>query len=319
MLILIPDQTQYKVGLSLLLRLIMMRRLPVFIVLLLISGCSPARETPLPLIDAPEREKFAEVPPDGVIRLRAGDTIYTIANRYKTTPRRVILANNLAPPYDLARYRRLKIPKPRTHRVAEGDSLASISIRYLVRREEVIRLNALTEPYHLRAGMQIAIPRRVNYALLDAAIGPVSPSASKKKKSGTSNRQVRFNARAGDFSWPLDGEIIQSYGSTARGVRNDGVNIAAAQGAAVRAARGGSVAFVGSGLKAFGNLVLIKHEGGWITAYAHLSDVAVKEGQNINQGATIGSVGRTGRVDRPQLHFEIRQARNPVNPEDYLS
>ncbi len=304
----------------------MIRKLPLFIALLLLSGCFGA--TNLPVVDAPNRVQVEDVPPDGVITLRAGDTIYTVANRYRVTPRRIILANALPPPYDLSTYRELNIPKPRTHRVAKGDTVIRISNRYNVRKEDLIRLNALNEPYVIHPGMHLAIPRRVNYSVIDDAIKPVAPTVLKPKPKpptgqaaapSAPGRTVRFVAGAGDFTWPLDGQIIQAYGSAQRGVHNDGVNIAAEQGAVVRAARGGNVAFIGSGLKSFGNLVLIKHEGGWITAYAHLGDVAVSEGQKIQQGAVIGYVGATGRVDSPQLHFEIRQARKSVNPEDYLS
>ena len=310
----------------------MIGRLSAILIMLLLAGCVPSLETlnletpNLPVIDAPKREQVQEVPPDGVIRLEPGDTIYTVANRYKVTPRRIILANNLAPPYDLSSYRQLNIPKPRTHRVVAGETLETISSRYLVRKEDVISLNALTSPYALRPGMQIAIPRRMDYSLLDdatatpAALAPVpeAPAAGAAVPSAP-NREVRFAAGAGDFTWPVDGRIIQAYGNTARGVRNDGVNIAADAGVVVRASRGGEVAFVGAGLKAFGNLVLVKHEGGWITAYAHLGNVSVEEGQRLDQGSVIGSVGMTGRVDQPQLHFEIRKSRKPVDPEDYLS
>ena len=296
----------------------------------LLTGCMKVLETPnLPVVNAPQRQTVEAVPPDGVITLRQGDTIYTVANRYKVTPRRIILSNNLAPPYDLTGYRQINIPKPRTHRVVSGETLDTISSRYLVRKDDVIRLNGLVSPYTLRPGMQIAIPRRMDYSLLDDATGsaaqsavsiPSAPAAGQTAITPSApGRVVRYSPQAGDFTWPLDGEIIQSFGSTARGVRNDGVNISASEGSIVRASRGGEVAFVGSGLKAFGNLILIKHEGGWITAYAHLGNVSVSEGQRLDQGAVIGSVGATGRVDAPQLHFEIRQARNPVNPEDYLS
>ena len=81
----------------------------------------------------------------------------------------------------------------------------------------------------------------------------------------------------------------------------------------------GTVAFVGTGLKSFGNLVLVKHEGGYITAYAHLSDILVKEGDVLTVGTNIGQVGMTGRVDSPQLHFEVRQSRTPINPRDIIS
>ena len=148
----------------------------------------------------------------------------------KVTPRRIILANNLAPPYDLSSYRQLNIPKPRTHRVVAGETLDSISTRYLVRQEDVIRLNALDKPYTLRPGMQIAaIPRRMDYSLLDDATGvALAPVPDVPATSGGAavpsapNREVRFAAGAGDFAWPVNGRIIQAYGNTARGVRNDG-------------------------------------------------------------------------------------------------
>lgn len=304
------------------------------LMMLFLSGCSlSVLESPnLPVTNAPLRQQSEPVPADGVITLKSGDTIYTVANRYKVTPRRIILANSLAPPYDISGYRQLNIPKPRTHRVTSGETLDSISSRYLVRKADVIKLNGLTAPYALRPGMQIAIPRRMDYSLLDAATGSQPAyAASSLSSTGAATtaraavtpsqpgRMVRFAAGAGEFTWPLDGEIIQTFGDAARGVRNDGVNIAASEGSVVRASRQGEVAFVGSGLKAFGNLVLIKHDGGWITAYAHLGNVSVTEGQRIDQGGVIGSVGQSGRVDQPQLHFEIRQSRTPVNPEDYLS
>ena len=162
----------------------------------------------------------------GSIRLEPGDTIYTVANRYKVTPRRIILANNLAPPYDLSSYRQLNIPKPRTHRVVAGETLDSISNRYLVRKEDVIRLNALDAPYTLRPGMQIAIPRRMDYSLLDDATGttaalapvPDAPAASggAAARSSVPNREVRFAAGAGDFTWPgrwQDHSGLRQYGT----------------------------------------------------------------------------------------------------------
>ena len=105
----------------------------------------------------------------------------------------------------------------------------------------------------------------------------------------------------------------------ARGVHNDGVNIRAEEGTLVVTSGPGTVALVGTGLKSFGNLVLVKHEGGYITAYAHLSDIQVKEGDVLGEGTSIGQVGMTGRVDSPQLHFEIRQSRTPLNPREIIS
>jgi len=294
---------------------------------LFLTGCAGlnSERRLLPVTEAPERQVYQEIPPNGIIPVEPGDTIYTVANRYQVTPRRIILANNLAPPYELSGLDTLEIPKPRSHVIAAGDTLKKISKRYAVSVSDIIRLNGIEEPYSLRPGMAVAIPRRLDYSLLDLPVDQSTPetidpveNVAIKPVPKTVGQSVAF-ASGGVFSWPVDGTIIEAYGETARGVHNDGVNISANEGSAVRASQKGQVAFVGAGLKSFGNLVLIKHEGGWITAYAHLGSIDVKEGQRLDQGDIIGTVGMSGRVDTPQLHFELRKARKPVNPENYLT
>ena len=112
---------------------------------------------------------------------------------------------------------------------------------------------------------------------------------------------------------------MTEFGPAARGVHNDGVNIAAPEGTAVRAAARGTVAFVGRDIKSFGTLILVKHDGGVITAYAHLGEVLVAEGDVIEVGQQIATVGQTGKVDSPQLHFEIRKARKPIDPRTVIA
>jgi murein DD-endopeptidase MepM/ murein hydrolase activator NlpD len=131
----------------------------------------------------------------------------------------------------------------------------------------------------------------------------------------------RFVAPSGTgaFRWPIEGEIVTEFGPAARGVHNDGVNIAAAAGTDVRAAARGTVAFVGREIKSFGTLILVKHDGGIITAYAHLGEVLVKEGDVIEVGQKIATVGQTGKVDSPQLHFEIRRSRKPIDPRTLIA
>jgi murein DD-endopeptidase MepM/ murein hydrolase activator NlpD len=124
----------------------------------------------------------------------------------------------------------------------------------------------------------------------------------------------------GKFAWPLRGELISNFGVKGAGQRNDGLNIRAAQGTPVLAAGDGEVAYAGNQVQTFGNLVLIKHADGWVTAYAHLSSINVKMRQQIKQGEQIGAVGQTGGVTEPQLHFEMRYAPSvkdkakPVDP-----
>ncbi len=115
----------------------------------------------------------------------------------------------------------------------------------------------------------------------------------------------------GKFGWPVDGPLISGFGPKPDGQRNDGLNISANAGDAVRASADGVVVYAGDQVPSFGNLVLVKHDGGWVTAYAHMSKILVKNRDQVTQGQQIGVVGQTGAVDRPQLHFEIRYAASP--------
>jgi murein DD-endopeptidase MepM/ murein hydrolase activator NlpD len=123
---------------------------------------------------------------------------------------------------------------------------------------------------------------------------------------------------AARFMWPLRGEILSTYGAKPGGLRNDGINIAASQGTAVAAAESGIVAYAGNELKSFGNLVLIRHDGGWVTVYAHLADIGVQQGQRVTRGQPIGTVGQTGNVRSPQLHFAVRKGDQVVDPMGQL-
>jgi murein DD-endopeptidase MepM/ murein hydrolase activator NlpD len=118
-------------------------------------------------------------------------------------------------------------------------------------------------------------------------------------------------AGRGRFVWPLQGETISDFGPKGTGQRNDGVNIRAALGAPVRAAAAGEVVYAGNQVPGFGNLVLVKHADGWVTAYAHLSSTEVKMREPVTQGQILGAVGQTGGVTEPQLHFEVRYAPTP--------
>ncbi|MBC6416566.1 MAG: LysM peptidoglycan-binding domain-containing M23 family metallopeptidase [Rhodospirillales bacterium] len=116
------------------------------------------------------------------------------------------------------------------------------------------------------------------------------------------------------FDWPLTGKVISNYGAKKGGLHNDGINIAAPAGTPVRAAESGVVAYTGGDLKGFGKLVLIEHRDGYVTAYAHNSQVLVQRGETVRRGDVIARVGETGSVDTPQLHFEIRKDAKPVDP-----
>ncbi|AWK85135.1 LysM peptidoglycan-binding domain-containing M23 family metallopeptidase [Azospirillum thermophilum] len=120
------------------------------------------------------------------------------------------------------------------------------------------------------------------------------------------------------FLWPVKGKLISGYGPKPDGMHNDGLNIAASKGAAVVAADNGVVAYAGNELRGFGNLLLIKHADGWITAYAHLDRIEVERGASVKRGQLVGRVGQTGSVTSPQLHFELRKGSQAVDPGDQM-
>ena len=120
------------------------------------------------------------------------------------------------------------------------------------------------------------------------------------------------------FLWPVSGKVIEAFGALPSGGRNDGINIATREGAPIRAAASGTVIYAGDGLKAYGNLVLIRHRDGYITAYAHAERLLVARNAHVTAGQVIGYAGKTGGMQVPQLHFEIRHGVTPLNPAPLL-
>lgn len=155
---------------------------------------------------------------------------------------------------------------------------------------------------------------------------PASPviEASASSSASTAGRnlvapEVGLPSRDGrSFHWPLRGQIVSEFGAKTGGLHNDGINIAAKQGAAVRASEAGVVVYAGNEVRGFGNLLLIRHADGWMTAYAHVDEMLVKRDEQVRRGQTIAKVGRTGNVTTPQLHFEIRRGTRSVNPREFL-
>jgi len=286
------------------------------------------RSTPAKLIVAPLREPVEPIPPSQMVEVRANDTLYAVATRYQVTPQSVIEANGLQPPYNLRKGQALKLVPRRTHIVRPGDSVYVISQRYAVSQYQLAQLNFLKPPFELKIGQKLQLPNSLDFSVLDVGLPDgvsgtniAQPAPTKTSVPAAPRKRFVAPSLAGSsgFSWPVQGEIIAEFGPSQRGVHNDGVNIAASEGASVGAAAKGRVAFVGTNIKSFGKLVLVKHDGGIITAYAHLGDISVTEGDIVTAGQSIGTIGRSGRVDSPQLHFEIRKSRQPIDPRSLIS
>ena len=293
-----------------------------------LAGCktpnlSLTRDTPAPVLVAPLRQPREAIPPDGRVTVRDGDNIYAIAARYGVPPTSIIRDNQIGPPYAVAVGQVLRLTPPRTHVVGPEDSIYSLSQRYAVSQYQLAEANGVEAPFSLKVGQRLILPDRLDFSVLDVAPEAQTVAVAAVTPPPAAAPAVRKNFVApsgtGPFRWPVEGEIVAEFGPAARGVHNDGVNIAAAAGADVRAAARGTVAFVGREIKSFGTLILVKHDGGIITAYAHLGEVLVKEGDVIDVGQKIATVGQTGKVDTPQLHFEIRQSRKPIDPRALIA
>src|SRR5437867_4970652 len=121
------------------------------------------------------------------------------------------------------------------------------------------------------------------------------------------------------FRWPANGRVIAGFGPTTNGQQNDGINIALPENTPVKSAEDGVVAYAGNELKGYGNLVLVRHPNGYVTAYAHTKELLVKRGDQVKRGQVIARSGQTGNVNAPQLHFEIRKGASPLDPTRFLN
>ncbi len=220
--------------------------------------------------------------------------------------------------------------------VTPGDTLYSIARNNGVSVQSIANANRIGTPYTLTVGQQLLLPavpvgqatRQSTYQAtrpaqqLQARAVPQTVPANKNIESIT--REASYTKRtpvnpATQFSWPIKGSVIANYGAGGIGRRNDGINIAAPQGTTIRSAAAGEVVYRGSELDGYGNLLLIKHDGGYVTAYAHNDVMLVRKGQKVKKGAIIAKVGKTGAVSEPQLHFEIRQNLKSVDPLQFLT
>ncbi len=288
-------------------------------------------QKPAALARAPVPAPAPTPAPGGVAtvsyRVQAGDTVYGVARRFAVPLRAMINANRLTPPYALRVGQALRIPNPRRHIVAAGDTVYGLARRYGVPATQLVRLNAIKPPYTISPGQDLILPVPVRVAgaprrQVAAAGGAraVTRTTALKAIQAPAPQAIRQPpARAGGkFLWPVRGRTIVGYGPKKGGLHNDGINIAAPRGAPVQAAENGVVAYIGNELRGFGNLILIRHAGGWVTAYAHNADFLVRRGDTVKRGQVIARIGSSGNVATPQLHFEIRKGARSVDPTRLL-
>jgi murein DD-endopeptidase MepM/ murein hydrolase activator NlpD len=242
-----------------------------------------------------------------------GDTMYAVARRFSVSPLALASLNDL----------------PLSTHLRSGDQLALPADVHDKGPQEVAaptRMASNPAPYRSYAGGPVGgaySPRPGGYApapnSLSSSPPPMLPPPAESAAPAMSESQVVALAH-GRFIWPVHGAILSRFGGQAPGVKNDGVDVGSTAGTPVQAAAGGEVVYAGNLIQGFGNLVLLRHSDGWVTAYAHLQHIDVQMRQTVAQGQTIGQVGSTGGVAIPELHFEVRyqpssgEKARPIDP-----
>jgi murein DD-endopeptidase MepM/ murein hydrolase activator NlpD len=290
--------------------------------------------------------------------VQQGDTLYGISRQNSVPIRAIINANNLTPPYNLTVGRPLVLPRQPYHRVAPGETVVTIARAYGISTQDLVRTNGIEQPYLIYVGQPLLLPVTTQAPSTAVAAAPPSGTAtpggatSRPGAGNTSQAQpvpsqppasaealtyegppdtvaslpppsapaeAPITAPPGAFIWPVQGHVLSGFGAKPGGLVNDGINIAAPTGTPVRASQEGTVAYAGNELRGYGNLLLVRHDNGWMTAYAHNSELLAGRGDRVKRGQIIARVGASGSVNEPQLHFELRQGTRTVDPARYLS
>ena len=261
------------------------------------------------------------------IVVREGQTLESLANRYNVPTSAILSANNLQGAADVRAGSTVVIP------VYNAVGTQTASAQPAQTRSDASPPQAQSQPRQTSAAPPSPPsaappprPRQVASAARPAAQPQAQTNQQSTSASAPSVQQVSApqpepeasqpsaTAAGLDFRWPARGRVIAGFGTGG----NEGINIALPEGTPVRAAEGGTVAYAGSELKGYGNLILIRHDNGYVSAYAHNRDLLVKRGDTVRRGQVISNSGRTGNVNAPQLHFEIRRGSDPVDPMPYL-
>ena len=244
--------------------------------------------------------------------VQRGETLYTIADAEGVELYSLARMNELTPPFALRPGEVLKLPPAVARPLAPPTPLPGPPPG----KPDIATATLAPVTAQPEGKPPVPPPKKPEVASLPPPQSPPSPATT------TEHPQAALPtppARGGRFLWPVQGKVIGNFGTTASGTHNDGINIAAPKGTPVRAADAGVVAYAGNELRGYGNLVLIKHAGGWMTAYAHNEVLLVKRGDVVKRGQEIAKVGATGIVSQPQLHFEVRRGTQVLDPSQYLS
>ncbi len=248
------------------------------------------------------------------VRVVPGDTLYSLSRRYSVPVNDLAVMNNLKAPFNLVVGQKIRVPNLTDARAVEN---------VVVKKKENSKISQISSVDKTK------VPEKKIEKTEKGKVADKAPDTTKNKttavaqakkiSSDPTKKLPKIVGRSSSkFSWPVRGRILSDYGAKSNGLFNDGINISATRGANVLAAENGVVAYAGNEVKGMGNLVIIQHDGGWMTVYAHMDSMMVRRGVRVKVGQKIGTVGETGKVDTPQLHFEIRKGTQAYNPTSYL-
>jgi murein DD-endopeptidase MepM/ murein hydrolase activator NlpD len=230
------------------------------------------------------------------------------------------------------------------HVVAPGETLMALSRKYHKSLSAIARANKIPPSTMVKVGDRIVIPGVAAQAQAKpaaktaeapkpaaepkvasvpaAAPAPNTPTAAMVTPAAHQpeppKTKTDVTAAMPKFRWPVNGRVITAFGPRPSGAQNDGINVSVPENTPIKAADDGVVAYAGNELKTYGNLVLVRHSNGYVTAYAHASEILVKRDEHVKRGQIIAKAGQTGNVSSPQLHFEIRKGSTPVDPAPFL-
>ena len=296
------------------------------------------KEKPKEIVKESPKEKVDVRVPVKTIKVEKGDTLYSLSRRYAVPVNDLAVMNNLSAPFALRVGDSLRVPdlaervpvkkdvapkvepakaKPKTE--TKPKEQAKTQIKSQAKTENKTKSESKTQTKPVQKTTEKTNQKKVAETKKKLDKKTTEKKVETKKVAPAKTETPKIAARSSSkFSWPVRGKILSNFGAKDGGLYNDGINISAAFDSTVSAAENGVVAYAGNEVRGMGNLIIIQHSDGWMTVYAHLNSMSVRRGARVSVGQKIGTVGQTGKVSVPQLHFEIRNGTKAHNPINYL-
>lgn len=285
-----------------------------------------------------------------IVTVKKGDNLLKIALKNNSTLREIATINDIKPPYKVYVGQKIKVPfnetlkiennnnfdnkKEKTKNyyiVKKGDNLYSISKNNKVSVNKIIKNNNLKKPYNIYVGQKLYLNdenieknnkqqnlvKNNNIKKNNTVINTNNDLEIKSNTSNTNITKEQTNKNS-MFLWPVKGEIIKHFGKQANGESSDAIHIKARQGQDILASNSGEVVYAGNELKGYGNIIIIKHDNGWLSIYGYCDTMNVRVKDKVIKGQKIGTVGKTGSITEPQLYFSIRKGKVAMDPTKYL-